>query len=1189
MPSSSRITAACFCKAAVVALTILVLAPTLVHAEQYTLEQAQSLIDDGSAIEAKHVLMTIKKRTADPGERETVLEMLAAAERRIGLMDRADVSLQKAELALKQGDVRNAELHANATRRLDSAEMEQRQLASDILDEAARLRIELEPLIQPAIEQAVRDFKNEQFSEAKAGFASVVRSGVKLSSGQLSSINSYQEKIYEVERQVGSPFELEYIPLGVLRAAAEPQTEIQQAETHADVTEPAIELADVYEVPIEQEPAVIEIAELEAIDHLAFAEMQDVTETEVEDDYELEEFTTTDADQQDVEPDFSDATDDLFNDAGRFDAQRVLSEADAAYAAGRYNQAVSLYNQATTTYAQHLSVEELASARDRLLDSRTRLGQGGVNVLDPFANDRQFMREQALAEYNNYVNRATGSLDGGNTSEARNLIAQARLQWANAFNNGLFAEQEYRAKEQDLANLLNQIAATEEQITATNINSRAIDLEREAAEQSVRQDAERQKKIDGALNRLRELQSELKYEEALQVVDQVLFLDPNNAAALLMKDVLKDVIFYREWEEIQRDKAYSYAGESVEMQRDLIIPEGIMSYPPDWPELSFRRGDVQSFVESDIDRRVLATLETTRIPASFTDVPLENALEFIATLTNVNMDVDWEALADVGIERDTEISLELREVSARVVLDRVLEKVSPDEFTSADWAIADGILLVASGDRLRENTFIVIYDVRDLLFEVPDFTAVPSLDLDQILQQSSSSGGGGGGSIFADDETGGGLVLTPEELLNRLLEIIQTNVDPNGWIDAGGETGAIQPLNGNLIITNTAKNHREIQGLLNQLREIRAIQISVEARFLSVIQDFFEHIGFDMDVYFNAQNNQFRDAEAQLRAWGAGSLAGEGLSITPRDVAGGAFSTGGGTAGPGWYVTDFDQQNNTVTYGFQPDGQSFSISQPSTLSIIPVQSGATAITETLINSPFAAEVLALNPALAIAGTFLDDIQVDFLVEATQADRRNVSLTAPRLTFMNGKQANIFVVTQQAFVSDLTPVVGTGSVAFDPTVQSLQSGFTLALQGVVSADRRYVTLTVQTGISTVGEFGEGTVSAVAGGNGDNSSASIATGTFQLPLIAVTQISTGATIPDKGTLLLGGQRLVTEVEVETGVPVLSKLPILNRFFTNRIETKEEQTLLILVKPTIIIQNEEEERAFPGLLDQLQNPLR
>ena len=33
-------------------------------------------------------------------------------------------------------------------------------------------------------------------------------------------------------------------------------------------------------------------------------------------------------------------------------------------------------------------------------------------------------------------------------------------------------------------------------------------------------------------------------------------------------------------------------------------------------------------------------------------------------------------------------------------------------------------------------------------------------------------------------------------------------------------------------------------------------------------------------------------------------------------------------------------------------------------------------------------------------------------------------------------------------------------------------------------------------------------------------------------------------------------------------------------NPLDDKEEQTLLILLKPSILIQNEEEERAYPGL---------
>ena len=71
-----------------------------------------------------------------------------------------------------------------------------------------------------------------------------------------------------------------------------------------------------------------------------------------------------------------------------------------------------------------------------------------------------------------------------------------------------------------------------------------------------------------------------------------------------------------------------------------------------------------------------------------------------------------------------------------------------------------------------------------------------------------------------------------------------------------------------------------------------------------------------------------------------------------------------------------------------------------------------------------------------------------------------------------------------------------------------------------------------------------------------------------------------VPDGGTLLLGGQTLAGEQEKEVGVPVLSKIPILKRLFTNRSSAKDEQILLILVKPTIIIQKESEAKQFPLL---------
>ena len=87
-------------------------------------------------------------------------------------------------------------------------------------------------------------------------------------------------------------------------------------------------------------------------------------------------------------------------------------------------------------------------------------------------------------------------------------------------------------------------------------------------------------------------------------------------------------------------------------------------------------------------------------------------------------------------------------------------------------------------------------------------------------------------------------------------------------------------------------------------------------------------------------------------------------------------------------------------------------------------------------------------------------------------------------------------------------------------------------------------------------------------------------LQQPEIQITEVRTTVSVPDGGTLLLGGQTLAAEVELEAGTPVLSKIPFLKRLFTNRSMAKDEQILLILVKPTIIIQREQEQKQFPLL---------
>jgi general secretion pathway protein D len=97
--------------------------------------------------------------------------------------------------------------------------------------------------------------------------------------------------------------------------------------------------------------------------------------------------------------------------------------------------------------------------------------------------------------------------------------------------------------------------------------------------------------------------------------------------------------------------------------------------------------------------------------------------------------------------------------------------------------------------------------------------------------------------------------------------------------------------------------------------------------------------------------------------------------------------------------------------------------------------------------------------------------------------------------------------------------------------------------------------------------------------------IVSGTLQLPTIDLTIVETSVSVPDGATLLLGGQTLAAETTREQGVPVLSKIPFLKRLFTNRATAQDEQILLILVKPTILIQHEQEIKSFPSLSSKVQ----
>jgi len=200
--------------------------------------------------------------------------------------------------------------------------------------------------------------------------------------------------------------------------------------------------------------------------------------------------------------------------------------------------------------------------------------------------------------------------------------------------------------------------------------------------------------------------------------------------------------------------------------------------------------------------------------------------------------------------------------------------------------------------------------------------------------------------------------------------------------------------------------------------------------------------------------------------------------------------------------------------------------------------------------------------------------------------------SPTVTMFNGQSATVTDGFQQPFVTSVTPVVGDFAVAHQPIITILPDGTTLNVAAVVSNDRRSVRMTLVPQFTQIGDVEtftfEGSTSTATATNSflddlldintpDASNDEIETTstgvTVQLPVIATTSVSTVVSVPDGGTILLGGVKRMTETRNEAGLPFLSNIPYVNRLFKNVGIGRTTSNLMMMVTPRIIIQAEEE----------------
>ncbi|SMP76837.1 general secretion pathway protein D [Neorhodopirellula lusitana] len=708
-----------------------------------------------------------------------------------------------------------------------------------------------------------------------------------------------------------------------------------------------------------------------------------------------------------------------------------------------------------------------------------------------------------------------------------------------------------------------------------------LDLNNEAVRTEMDTANARELRIDDEISSLVEtfndLMEENRFQEAEVIAKQVQELKPDSPIATSLFHSSRTQVRIQMDEEILAQSEDGFARHMLAVGAAAIAPDPDRPFsfqdPTSWEELSRRRlasGDSNSRLsprEQEIKRKLSSDVEL-----KYRNRPLGEVLDDLSAVTGVPIAIDSRALAAVRVTRDTPVS---KSINNRISLQSALNLLLDD--MDLTFVLKNDVLNITSREARRTMTETRTYRVADLVTPIPNFISGyehglsgalksayqmvnPSTDVHVVpvsmtdlgggmannrsssmgknmLGQYNPMGNGGGfsGGLGAASAMSGGRGGGSMADFDSLMQLIQQTIEPDTWEALGGVgTMAPYPQNLSLVISTTSDVHDQIVDLLESLRRLQNLQITIEVRFITLADTFFEQIGVDFDIRFD-----------------------DNATSIPADDSGSAVTIGLDAQGTPTADLDIRLDQNTVGAALPPFGA------PDTGSIS-----------------------------TIGFAILSDIEAFFFLQAAQGDTRSNIMQAPKVTLFDGQIASINDTLQRPFVTSIVPVVGDFAVAQQPVIVVLDEGTRLNVQGVVSDDKRFVRLTLVPTFSQIGEVntftyeGNRTTSnsssrtvdtngdGVINEDDDTEEEEIVQGTtVQQPTFASTSVSTTVSVPDGGTILLGGIKRMSEGRNERGVPFLSKIPYVSRLFRNVGVGRTSTSLMLMVTPRIIIQEEEE----------------
>ncbi|MEZ5962667.1 MAG: hypothetical protein R3F56_02360 [Planctomycetota bacterium] len=420
------------------------------------------------------------------------------------------------------------------------------------------------------------------------------------------------------------------------------------------------------------------------------------------------------------------------------------------------------------------------------------------------------------------------------------------------------------------------------------------------------------------------------------------------------------------------------------------------------------------------------------------------------------------------------------------------------------WTVRNGVVEFTTKAKAGGANILKTYDIRDLVFPLTDF--IPPAIRDIPVGDATGPRTGG----EAEEKTS---YVDPTTLKGN----VQDATGAGYWDAEGG--GKIDVMeSGYLLVTANPEMQDRVKRFLEELRRYATAIVSIESKFLTITQNFLQEIGVD----FRGLGGSGKGSVAQLD------------DVTNRldDNA----SQGLDNSGTG------DEAGAPTSGAFFNDGGDGDVR---------------ARTENFFSNRLARNLTSTG-GLTAAWTWLDDLQLQTILRAVEK-RQDVQLVnGQQLLVINSQRAHVAVINQTSYVKDYEVEVAQASFIADPKVDVIQDGLALDVRPVISFDRKHITLNLQPTVAELQLPIPTFTTSLAG--------STLPVTLQLPTMTVRQFATTVTVPDGGSVLIGGLREVLTTERRAEVPFFGKLPLVSFLFKQEGIADENSSLMVLIRATV-----------------------